>query len=112
MGIQQMLLGTKAPLVVSVSPSILSGSGSMSTVDTTGTATVTASGGSGSYTYSWQFVSGDAGISPILPTNASTPFRATGMVVSEVRIAVFRCEVSDGTGVAYTGNVSVTLTRT
>lgn len=75
----------------------------------TSPATVTATGGAGSYSYAWVRVSGDAAITPVSPTAASTGFTAA-LSADEVVSAAFVCTVTDGSGaVLTTAEVSVTM---
>lgn len=74
---------------------------------------VTPSGGSGSgYTYSWQYVSGDTGITVVSPTSNSTRWSRTMPNQDATYSAVWRCLVTDSAGnTAYSGNVTVTFTK-
>lgn len=81
------------------------------TSGTTPLVTATASGGTGSgYTYTWQYVSGDTGITATNPGGAQTAWRRTGMQVFQTYSANWQCKVTDSAGhVVYSGQVSITF---
>lgn len=108
-----MMMGARfAPLAVSVSPAIASGSSTSSTV-TTGAVTLTITGGSGLVDIAWGRISGSAAIEAVSPTLATTPFQATGMSVGSLS-AVFGVTVTDrvtGEVRSPTSNVNVYVER-
>jgi YD repeat-containing protein len=70
--------------------------------------TATASGGTGSYTYSWQYVSGDTGITSTAPNSPANAWTRSGMRVNQTYIAVWQCRVTDSGGhVAYSAQVTI-----
>ena len=97
-----------ASLSASAAPSSVSGTRSGAGSVTTNTTTVTVTGAVGALSYLWEYVSGDASISPTAGTLATTAFSTT-VTLSQTKTAVWRCRVTDaGTGaVAYSNDVSV-----
>lgn len=102
------------PLLVSASPSSVSGSGfgiDTSTV-TTNAASVSVSGGLPPYTYSWAIISGSTNILPTAPGAASTAFQRALLPVNGVETADFRCTVTDSLSrTAQTNLVTATVSN-
>lgn len=104
-------------LVVTASPSSLSGSSSASPVVTSGSATASVSGGSGDWTGAWEWDGGAASgsINPTTPSNVTTTFQSgDNQAPGTSRGAGFRFNVTDNvTGQNVVSNsVGVNLTRT
>jgi hypothetical protein len=98
-----------SPMTLSVSPSTVAGSGTLSAVLTV-PATATPVGGSAPFTYSWVKQSG-GNIIALSQTSASTRFQGADMAVLETRTAVFRCTCTDSLGTVRTADVSVSVHR-
>lgn len=109
------LVRPAAALVVSATPSSLSGSSTADQVETTGAATVGVTGGSGTWTVQWLAApGGTGGFSPVSPTATSTRFRAaTGQARGTTLTGSYFPRVTDTvTGLTADGpSVSVSLTR-
>jgi hypothetical protein len=100
------------PLSVARSTSSVSGSASTSTV-TSSSVSATASGGTSPYTYKWLYVSGNRAISATSGNSRTTSFTRTNCSAGTSYAATWRCQATDAAGtVAYSGNVSITLTCT
>ena len=99
----------QAPVSVSVSVSSTSYNSTRQfkgTIKSTSAVTATASGGVGALTYSWEYVSGDTGITTMSPTSATTRWNDGTFSLS----AIYRCKVTDSQGhVGYSPNVTVTF---
>jgi hypothetical protein len=92
---------------VALSASIVTGSNSgaaSSGTVTSSSVTGTPTGGTAPYTYAWQYVSGDATVTPTSPTAATTTFSST--TVTELgKIAFFQLQVTDNVGNVVTSSV-------
>jgi hypothetical protein len=79
------------------------------TISTSGATVSPGSGGTAPYTYAWALVSDD-GLggtwSAVLPTSATSTFRASAVAPGVASDATFRCTVTDARG--RTGTVDVT----
>ena len=93
-------------LVATLNRSAVTGNRSGAGTVTTGSVTVTASGGTGPYIYAWTNVSGDT-FTVTSPTAATTTFSIT-VAVEEVKLAQYRCTVTDSLAATYAVDVSVT----
>lgn len=103
--------GTPA-VTVSLNRTTVSGSASTASV-TSNSTTATGSGGTSPYTYSWARVSGDRSISATSRNSATTSFSRGSCIAGTSYSGTWRCKGTDAAGnVAYSSNVSITLTRT
>lgn len=94
----------------SASPSSVSVTNGLPNIKMT-TAPTTASpapSNASGITYAWELVSGSA-VTVNSPTTASTTFSYTSSTSSGSRSAVYRCKITQGSTVYYTGNVSVSF---
>lgn len=104
---------TTVPLSASVSPTTVSGyisSAGTGNVQSSQNAIASGSGGTGTYTYLWQYVSGDV-FNITSSTSAGTKF-SKSIAAGTSYTGIYRCKVSDGVSIAYTPNVTVTLSNT
>jgi hypothetical protein len=101
-----------AALTASANPSSVSGSRTTGGTVNSTNSLCSAAGTSGTITYLWQYVSGDSSIACNTPSSASTVWSGSVGVANPSRSAVWRCKVtnSGNANVAYSNNVSITLT--
>lgn len=99
-------------LTASASPTLVNGFSPVTPTVTTAATTATPVGGVGPYTYLWSFVSGDAAVTIVSPTSASTTFQKV-MAPTTSTVAFFQCAVTDtATGaVAISNSVEADLDR-
>lgn len=98
-----------AALSASLSPGTLDSGGTGNGPFGTGLVTASASGGTPGYSYLWEYVSGDATLTPS-STTATNPYFTGSGTAPETKTATWRCKITDSVGtVAYTGNVVITL---
>lgn len=99
-----------------VTPTIVSGSTDLSTLEdvTTNSATALTSGGTAPYTYAWTLLSSDGFISWTIdsPTTAATTFTANDVPGSMFTIATFQVEITDDTGEKAYATVTATAENT
>lgn len=97
-------------MTATATPDALGASG-ISINITTASCTVTPNDGVGPFTYAWAKVSGGS-ITVNSSTAATTTFSAGGMTPGEVRVAVYRCTVTDtATGAEAQADVAVEIER-
>lgn len=108
-GVWQQVYAATGPLSANLAPGSVSGSGVGSGPITTDRCTTTASGGTAPYTYHWEYVSGDATLSPN-DSNILNPYFTASGTAPETKTGAWRCLVTDAVAVtAYTGNVSISI---
>lgn len=92
--------------VVTGSASGASGAGTVTSSSVTGTVT----GGTAAFTYAWQYVDGDATVTPVSPTAATTTFTSTLVVDGFPKIATYQLQATDSLGnVTVSGPVEIQL---
>lgn len=94
----------------SATPPAVATSGSTSTF-TGPDVTALPAGGSGSYTYAWTVISNDAPLSALSASSATTKFRFTSILASDIVSGVLRCTITD-TVTSTTTSVDVAWTHT
>lgn len=75
---------------------------------TTNSTTITAGGGNPGYSFSWAYVSGDASLTCLAPTSATTAWSGSG-AAPQTKSAVWRCTVTDAFPHTVTVDVTVTI---
>lgn len=109
LGLTQLLgasAATTPPLSASLWPTAVYGGGQVGATATSDACTASYTGGAGAVSYAWERVSGSGTIDS--PSSATTTFSGTRGTAGDLT-GVFRCKVTRGLAIAYTGNVSMTL---
>jgi len=99
-------------MAVSASPSAITGYGSStSSIDiTTGVVTVSVDGGTAPFSYAWARTDGGGGSwSAIVPTGASTAFKALAIAGGADATSEFTCTVTDANGLTDTVAIDATV---